>query len=252
MDRLPRWAITAIGITVASIVSCFIDPQFGLNPGSLRLLLEVAVAFVVQSLLGWWIVGRLIRRGSPELTPIVEFKLLSLVIVIIAVVVSRVTGFEPGIVFGLVVGLNFGATLTATHRARIAIAGSGYALALGILAWIGYSLAVSAMGPHPGVVGSFVIESLSGLAVAGMATLPISLLPVRFLEGGDVFEWKRWAWAICYAVGLFAFLVILLPLPFSWGTVRTPLVVWAALYAAYCLAAVGLWLGLRATRRKTA
>jgi hypothetical protein len=250
VDRLPRWAATAIGITLASVISGFVDPQFGFNLGSLRVLLEIAVALVLQSLLGGWIVGRVVRRGSPELTPVVEFKLLSLIIVVVAVVVSRLTGFEPGVVFGLVVGLNFGVSLTATHRARIALTGSAYALVLGILGWIGYSIAVSALGPHPGVVGSFVIETLSGLAVAGIATLPISLLPVRFLEGGDLFEWKRWVWALCYAAGLFAFLVILLPLPFSWGSVRTPLIVWAALYAAYCVVAIGFWAFLRARQSR--
>ncbi|HEY5230649.1 MAG TPA: hypothetical protein VIJ11_07140 [Galbitalea sp.] len=249
VNRLPRWAVTAIGITLASVISGFIDPQFGFNPGSVRVLLEVAVALALQSVLGGWIVGRVVRHRSPELAPVVEFKLLSLVIVVIAVVVSRLTGFEPGIVFGLVVGLNFGAVLTATNKARVALVGSAYALALGILGWIGYSIAVIAFGAHPGVGGSFAIETLSGLAVAGIATLPISLLPVQFLEGGDLFSWRRWVWALCYAVGLFAFLVILLPLPFSWGSVHTPLVVWAALYVAYCLVAVGLWALLRLRRR---
>jgi hypothetical protein len=247
VGRLPRWAVTTIGITLASVISGFIDPQFGFNVGSLRVLLEIAVALVVQSLLGAWVVGRVVRRSSPDLAPVVEFKLLSLVIVVVAVIVSRLTGFEPGIVFGLVVGLNFGVVLTATRRARIALTGSIFALVLGILGWFGYSIAVAALGTRPGVIGAFTIETLSGLAVAGVATLPISLLPVKFLEGGDLFEWKRWAWAICYAAGLFAFLVILLPLPFSWGSVRTPLVVWAALYAGYCLVAVGLWALLRMT-----
>jgi hypothetical protein len=241
VEKLPRWAVIAIGVTLASIISSFVDPQFGFNLGSLRVLLEVAVAFLVQSLLGWFVVGKLVRRSNPELRPVVEFKALSLLIVIVAVVISRLTGFEPGIVFGLIVGLNFGAALTATHKARIALTGSAYAFVVAILGWIGYSIAVAAFGAHPGLAGAFVIETLSGFAVAGIATLPISLLPIRSLAGGEVFEWKRWVWAVSYGIGLFAFLVILLPLPFSWGTVHLPLIIWVALYAAYALAAVGFW-----------
>jgi hypothetical protein len=180
-------------------------------------------------------------RSDRTLRPIVEFKALSLLIVVVAVVISRLTGFEPGIVFGLIVGLNFGAALSATHKARIALTGSAYAFVVAMIGWIGYSITVGAFGAHPNVIEAFVIETLSGFAVAGIASLPISLLPIRALEGGELFEWKRWVWALCYAIGLFAFLVILLPLPFSWGTVHQPLIVWVALYAAYALAAVVLW-----------
>ena len=41
----------------------------------------------------------------PELAPVIRFAASSLIFVAIAVLLTRITGFEPGIVFGLVLGL---------------------------------------------------------------------------------------------------------------------------------------------------
>ncbi|MEO7374734.1 MAG: hypothetical protein ABIW36_12680 [Terrimesophilobacter sp.] len=72
------------------------------------------------------------------------------------------------------------------------------------------------------MLGVFTLESLSAFAVGGFAALPIALLPMKMLDGGTLFSWKRWVWAIAYGIGMFLFLLILLPLPSSWGTVTTP------------------------------
>lgn len=245
IGRLPNWLVVTMGVALAAVISGFVDPSFGFNLGSLRLLAEFFLSFLVQNVLGWWIVGRLVRRTDPVLKPVVEFKVLSLLIVIVAVVVSRLTGFEPGMVFGLILGLSFGASLAATRKARVALAGVGYSIALGLVAWGGYSIVTAAAGGAPNAGGVFVEEVLSGLAVSGLATLPIALLPLAVLEGGAIYAWKKWVWAVAYGVGLFAFLAILLPLPFSWGTVHAPLIVWIALYAGYALTAVGLWAWFR-------
>lgn len=243
--RTPSWLVIAAGMAIATIITGFIDPGFGLNPGSLRMLVSVAIAFVLQSLLGWWLIKRLLRRSDPGLKPRVRFRFGSLIVLALAVLVSRLVGFEPGMVFGLIVGLTYGAALAATQKARVSLIGSGYAFTLAILGWVGYSIVEATGGAEPGFWLTFLSETLSGLAVSGIASLPLALLPIAFLDGGTLFSWKKWVWATAYGVGLFAFLVILMPLPFSWGEITTPFATWVALYAAYAAVALGVWAWFR-------
>lgn len=237
----------AIGMTAATIIAGFVDPGFGLNLGSLRMLVSVALAFVIQNLVGWWLVRRALRITDPDLRPGIRFKFGSLPILLVAVVVSRLVGFEPGMVFGLIVGLSFGAELAKTKQARVVLVGAGYAFGLAMVGWLGYSIVTSAAGSDPGFWATFASETLSGLAVSGIASLPVALLPMAFTEGGALFAWKKGVWALCYAIGLFAFFVILLPLPFSWGEVEAPLATWVGLYVAYAVLAIGVWGWFRLT-----
>ncbi len=250
--KVPGWVPVAIGMTAATTIAGFVDPGFGLNLGSLRMLVSVALAFVIQNLVGWWLVRRALRITDPDLKPGIRFKFGSLPILLVAVVASRLVGFEPGMVFGLIVGLSFGGELAKTKQARVVLVGAGYAFGLAMVGWLGYSIVVSAAGADPGFWATFASETLSGLAVSGVASLPVALLPMAFTEGGALFAWKKAVWALCYAIGLFSFFVILLPLPFSWGEVGAPLATWIGLYVAYAVLAVGVWGWFRFTTPQAA
>lgn len=159
----------------------------------------------------------------------------------IAVILTRVTGFEPGLVFGLVLGLSFAVELSRLQEARLALAASGYALVLGIAGWLIFSVLVAWLGSNPGWLGLFAQETASGLAVSCLTALPIALLPLAVLDGGVVFAWKRWVWAIAYLVALTAFLLIVLPLPASWDDLTGTHLAWLVLFVAYCVLALAVW-----------
>ena len=90
-----------------------------------------------------------------------------------------------------------------------------YGAAVGLVGWAGYHLVDDATG----AAGVFVAESLSAVAVAGLAALPIALFPVPGMPGAAVFAWDRPVWAACYAAGLFAFFLVLMPTPYAWDEV---------------------------------
>jgi hypothetical protein len=232
--RLAGWPLAAFGVVAASLISAFVDPHFGLDAASARTFASILVSFILDVCLGWFALLLIVRKTHPTSTAKFEFKPLTLLIVVIAVLFTRLTNFQPGIVFGLVAGITFGGLLATAEKARVALIGLGWAFGLGVVAWVGYSL----MGQHP----LFVHETLSGIAIAGFSTLPIALLPVRGLTGATVWAWKKWVWAIAYGVGLFGFMVMLMPMPFSWQKVPLNLIVWLALYLAYAVVAVALWM----------
>jgi len=242
LTRLNGWPLAIAGVVVASIVSAFVDPHFGTDPGSsLRILGSILLAFVVDVALGWVLLLLFLRRTMPDSQAKLRFAPASLLLVVAAVLFSRATGFQPGIVFGLVAGVVVGASLARTDRARVALIGLGYSFVAGVIGWIGYAIVSSAAGSDRSVGLVFAQETLSAIAIGGMAVLPVALFPLRGMTGLDIFSWNRLVWGIAYGIGLFGFFFVLMPMPFAWQGVPIELCVWVGLYLVYAVAAVAIW-----------
>lgn len=252
VDRLTRareveykgWPLAAVGVLAASLISSFVDPTFGFNASSVRVYLSILVSFLLDAVAGWFLLIYLVRRTRPHTSATFEFSPLSLLVVLGAVLFTRLTGFAPGIIFGLVAGVAFGTVLATAEKARVALVGLGYSFGVAVIGWVGYSLIASSVGAHPGAGIVFVQETLSSMAIGGIAALPIALVPLRGLTGYDIFAWNRWVWGGAYAIGLAGFFVVLMPLPTAWAGVHVNLVIWITVYVVYFLAAVGLWLAI--------
>lgn len=234
------WWWAACGVLAAAVISAFVDPELGFNAGSLRVLLSIIVSFGIDVMIGWMLTIWLMRRVAPSATHSFVFKPATLLVVLLAVVFARLTGFEPGIVFGLVAGVAFGALVGKDRQAKAALTSLGYAFGIALLAWVIYGL----MPVDASFWPTFVRETLAAVAVGGMAALPIALIPLRGMAGHQIWAWRRSVWAGCYAVGLFAFFIVLMPMPFSWAGVSLDLWVWIGIYLAYAAVAVAAWLAI--------
>lgn len=243
VSRRPKtWWWAAAGVVAASVISAFVDPQFGFNPGSGRVLLSILTGFALDVVLGWTVTVWIVKRAVSGATHSYVFRPITLLVVVLAVVFTRITGFEPGIVFGLVAGVAFGAIVGRSGQARAVLAALGYAFGIAVVAWLLYGALGGGAAAGESFWGTFLIETLSTLAIGGMAALPIALVPVRGLAGHAIWSWNRWLWGACYAVGLLAFFIVLLPMPFSWAEVSLTLGSWVGLYVVYAVVATGLWL----------
>ena len=242
LERLNGWPLAIAGVIVASVISAFVDPRFGQDPGgSFRILGSILLAFILDVAVGWVLLLLFLRRTMPDSKARLRFAPASLLLVLAAVVFSRITGFQPGIVFGLVAGVVIGAALATAAKARVALIGLGYSFAAGVVAWIAYTIAAAVSGPDPSAFDLFVQETLSAIAIGGMAVLPVALFPLRGMTGFDVFSWNRFVWAGAYAVGLVGFFFVLMPMPFAWQGVPLELGVWIGLYLLYAVIAVAIW-----------
>jgi hypothetical protein len=236
------WPLAAGGVLAASLISSFIDPAFGFNGSSVRVFLSILVSFLLDAVAGWFLLIWLVRRTTPNATASFRFAPASLLVVLAAVLFTRFTGFAPGIIFGLVAGVAFGAVLATTEKAKVALVGLGYSFVVAVIGWVGYSILSGVGGAHPNAGVIFAQETLSSMAVGGIAALPIALVPLRGLTGFDIFSWNRSVWGGAYAIGLVAFFIVLMPMPFSWAGVHINLWVWIGVYVGYALLAVVLWL----------
>jgi hypothetical protein len=242
IERLSGWPLAIGGVVVASVISAFVDPRFGQDAGgSLRILGSILLAFILDVAVGWVLLLLFLRRSMPDAKARLRFAPASLLLVLAAVLFSRITGFQPGIVFGLVAGVVIGSALATTQKARVALLGLGYSFAVGVVAWIAYTITAALSGPDPSAGALFVQETLSAVAIGGMAVLPVALFPLRGMTGFDIFSWNRLVWGAAYAVGLIGFFFVLMPMPFAWQGVPLELGVWIGLYVLYAVIAVGIW-----------
>ena len=238
--RFAGWPLAATGVLAASLISSFVDPSFGFNAGSIRTFLSILVSFLLDAVAGWFLLIWLVRRTTPTATAHFRFAPATLLIVIAAVAFTRITGFQPGIVFGLVAGVAFGTVVATSDKAKHALVTLGFGFAIAVVGWIGYSVLAPAGDVNAAIV--FIRETLSSMAIGGIAALPIALIPLRGLTGHTIFEWSKWAWGAAYGIGLFGFFFVLMPFPFAWKGVPLSIGVWIGLYLLYAVIAIGGWL----------
>jgi hypothetical protein len=241
-----RWWEAASGVMAAGVISGFIDPHFGINAGSARVAVAIVLSFLLEVVLGWALVSWLVRRTTPDASPKFSFQPASLLIVAALVVFTRLTGFQPGIIFGLVAGIGFGDKLGKASTGKVTAIGLAHGYALAIAAWIGYSL----LNTSHSVFGAFVSDLLASLTIGGVAAMPLVLLPIGGMAGSKVFEWNRTIWGTFYLLGLFAFFVIVMPMPAEWSDVNLSLGTWLAGYAVYLTVAIVAWRVAHRTPRK--
>lgn len=244
------------GFVLAAIAAGFVDPAFGPNLMSLRVLLTGFASFVLFNLLGWLIVVKVVKRLEPDAKPYLKFRWGSLLILLLTVLIARVLEFSPGVIFGLVSGLAFAIALSSTRKALVVLVGSAYALLISLAGWICYSLISPVVGAGNALLVG-IVEFLSGVTLEGIATLPLALLPLAALDGAKLMKWKKWVWAIAYAIGLACFALVLFTIPDSFKTYTGDFLKWTLIFVGFAVIAVVVWAidaaaNRRAKERKSA
>lgn len=237
----PGWLMWP-GFALAAILGAFVDPDFGVNEMSLRVVITLFLSFVLFNLVTWAIVRVVARRIQPDAEPLLRFRWGSLFLVALAVLIARLLQLEPGIIFGLVAGVAYATALRARNSALIAMLGAGFGLVLALVAWFGYSILAPTTAGTDSVPLLLLTEFLAGVTVKGVSSLPLALLPLGSLDGAKIAKWRRVAWGAAYAVGLAAFMLVLLTIPKAWGEVPGDFVRWVLLFGGYAVVVVVIWI----------
>ena len=241
-----------IALLASSVIVGLVDPRFGFNGLTLRLVLTSLVAFALLSYLfplaTWFIYERSHGLRAPRPRFVLGYSLLLLG----SVLASRFTPLDPVIVIGAVVV--FETTRSAVreirdHRSKRSAGAreliyAGLTLVGGVAFWLGYSSLMS----QSAQLSTWQVsagELLSLLTIEAIATLPVLLLPLHFMPGAKLFAWNKWVWVMSYAVVLTSFVFILVPLPGSWGVTSSPLLFWVATLGSYMAFAVIFWMVFR-------
>jgi hypothetical protein len=171
----------------------------------LRLAIAVVVGLAVLNVVG---VGIATRLGSTAqgVSGRLRFVPMLLLAALLAAVLSRATGIQPAVIAGVLIGASFAETVGVRARAIVSLVEIFAVTALASVAWLLHALFVSAQGFWPVLA----TESLTTIALAGLGSVVVLVLPIAALPGRAVFEWSRPAWlATVSVVALLASAVIL-------------------------------------------
>lgn len=202
--RRPVWLVPLTGVLAAALVTLSTSVR---DPGAyVRLLIAVVIAIVVVNAV-WVLSARGLARQLHLAVPPVVVRPGMLVLVAVAALGSRVFGLEPALLFGLVLGVTIAPELGRVARGRISAVQVSATAALGVLAWL-----LTGVLPAPsGAVSAFVVECANALAMVGLGSSAIALLPLGGLAGRAIFQWSRLMWTGLSLVVYTLLFALLLP-----------------------------------------
>ena len=263
------WAI--LFLFAAAVIAGFSDPGFGISWGSLRMLITVFLVFMVMNFGSTYLAWRVTKKHNGQDYPDLTAKPFFLLIVAGTVFFARLTHIDPAMVFGSVLALELGNQISKATEAIVSLVVTVYTFAVGLAAWIIFSWLASIHLFSDGIAGTdggpvtrmqaflgfgqvSAGEFMSILTIEAFSTIPLALLPVAGLGGVALYKWKKWVWAVMYAIGMLAYVVVILPAPSAWTNTSSSFPAWVAIvivYALVAIAAYGLvtWLNARDSNR---
>jgi hypothetical protein len=216
-QRLRRRPIMLVAFGIAAaVVTTAAEPDVALNRSTIGLFVGLAVAITLTTAVArgpaaFW--GRWSGRGRIEVRPYAA----GLVLAAGLAAVGRLVGWQPTYVYGLIAAVELAAHRPepdpdvdpARRRGHAALAGGVALLVLAVAAWFGWAR-VDQMVADQGSFPALVLDAtLAALVVAGLTSLTIGYLPLRFMDGEALFGWNKGAWVAVWGASLFLTLQIL-------------------------------------------
>ena len=195
---------------MSGVLYSALSPEFGLNRSSIALALGFCLSLVIVTVLFRLPALFVVHLRFHEWA---KLRVLpgTAVVAALCVLLSRLLHFQPGYLYGLIAGLSLRHQLAKDTTGRVTWAAGLAILAISVLAWFGRApLASAAARPHAGFWVILAEACLTTLFVVGLESIVISMIPLRFLEGGKLTAWSRAAWLTVFGLGAYAFVHILL------------------------------------------
>ena len=172
----------------------------------------------------------------------------TLIVAVICILVSRLSGFQPGYLYGLIVGFFFAHAVTHEVEGKAEAAAAGASLLAAFVAWIALAF-LRGSGSTDTFTNALVQSAAVTVVVAGLENAVFAMLPLRFLPGSAVFSWNRVVWVVLIGLGIFGFAHVLLNPTTGAGyladTTRTSFFTLVALLVVFGVASVVFWAWFR-------
>lgn len=231
-----------IFLGLSALVYGFLSPTFGLDPDSLALFLGllVGLAFITAA---FDLPLRIYhgRTSKAHDKGVLRALWWTLLVAVICVVVSRLMNFQPGYLYGLVVSIVFVTEISRRDEGIGVWLASFWLIILSFVAWI--LLAFVRQGEFDPWLSLFLQTVLVTFVVAGIETLAIGLLPMRFLPGHPLFQWRRGAWFVLFALSIMGYLLILVDPANGYlsDDSRTPMLIGVIFLVTFGIVSFGTW-----------
>ena len=237
---------TVVLLVITSLIFGFVDPGFGFDLASLRLVLSLALGLFIVTFVASRLTGFVVNRRW-SVPSAIEMDPSALVFAIIGVVVARLLDFSPGFLVGLVIGLELAHHATNSQRVRAVVIQFSFIVGFGVIAWLAYSAWVGLQGDSElGFWGGLFQDALVAVTSEGLTAVAVAMIPVAFLDGKEIFAHSRKLWAVMFLIAATAFALLILPTSVAGDQVGNT-AVWIAVLVGFAAVTLGLTLWLRKT-----
>lgn len=190
---------------LAAVLYALEDPSFGLNNETVVLTLSFLTTFVVLTYV--YDGGQLFVTNRYGLPGAIRVFPAGVVMAVICVALTRIQGFQPGLVFGFVAAHTLTAPVVMTTEQK------GHQIfwpALGLLgvsvaAWLLASPARELAEDGDTMWAALPEGIVIGLFLAGIESLFLSMIPIKFMDGHKLMSWSKLAWLGVAAASGFLF-----------------------------------------------
>jgi MFS family permease len=233
-----------LGVVASAILFSFIEPGFPSEEGAPQYLIGMVLGFALVSGVFFSTWRFIIRRLEPEGTG--EWKLYPPFIFLAAflVVMARLAHFIPGVVLGTVAEYQPGKKLSV-RTAGIRVATTyGALMVLGLIAWFAWIPVEHAASKEGASSLTLILDSALAITfVSSLESVAFGLIPMRFLDGNDLFTWHKGLWAAMWGAALVWFSVVILhPALSTYGKFSGGRAVWfVLLFSTLMLIALSTW-----------
>jgi hypothetical protein len=238
-------AITlTLGVLASAVLFSFIEPGFPTEEGALQYLVGMMLGFALVSFVFFSTWRLVLHRLEPEGTG--EWKLYPPFILLAAflVVMARLAHFLPGVVLGTVAEYEPAKKLSVrTAGIRVAVT-YGVLIILGLAAWFAWIPVEHAASKEGASSLTLILDSALAITfVSGLESVAFGLIPMKFLDGDDLFTWRKGVWATLWGAALLWFSVVIVhPALSTYGELSGTGAVWfVLLFSTLMVLALTTW-----------
>ena len=234
--------LAVLGIT--GLVYEFLNPEFGLNRGSLLLFLSSVLGVGILTYVCSGLEAAVTRRGHGIAAAVRPFP-AAIAVSVVAVALSRLVNLQPGIVYGFVASaaITGSGQVEGRKQGAITVFPVVAALALSVIALA----IVEPIRANEQAAASFLGQLAIGagiiIFIGGIEGVAFNMIPLAVTDGGKLFAWRKPVWAgIALVAAFLAWHVLLNRDRQSFDALRTAssasiLVI----FVLYSLFSVALW-----------
>ena len=239
-------AITlTLGVIASAFLFSFIEPGFPNEDGAPQYLIGMLLGFAVVSFVFFATWRLVLWRLEPEGTG--EWKLYPPFILLAAflVVMARLAHFLPGVVLGTVAEYEPSRKLSV-RTAGIRVATTyGALMILGIGAWFAWIPVEHAAAEEGASNLTMILDAALAITfVSALESVAFGLIPMTFLDGNDLFTWRKGLWAAMWGGALLWFTVVIMhPALSTYGhhAERASVFWFVLLFSSLMVAALATW-----------
>jgi hypothetical protein len=238
-------AITlAVGVVASAGLFSFIEPGFPTEEGALQYLIGMVIGFGLVSLVFFTTWRLVLHRLEPEGKGHWQLYAPFIVLAAFLVIMARLAHFIPGVVLGTVAEYEPAKKLS-TRTAGIRVATTyGVLMVLGLAAWFAWIPVEHAASEEGASSLTLILDSALAITfVSALESVAFGLIPMKFLDGNDLFTWHKGLWTAMWGAALVWFSVVILhPALSTYGELTGTGAVWfVLLFSTLMVIALSTW-----------